>query len=310
MAPRFTTRQLSAFIAAAEAGSFTLAAGRLNLTPSAVSNLISELEHAVGFSLFERTTRKVALASDGRQFLPVALAVQRRFTMAAVAASDIANRSVDVVRVAAPQAVAATLLPPLIAAYRAIEPRTEVRVVDTGVEWMADRLLSGEADLALGPDRTVSSDVSAEHLYETPWVVWCSPTHKLAEQREVRWADLKGIDFFTAGRDHEQSVGPLGAHDSSLLAMPPRQVFDNISTALGMAAAGLGITFSPEYVKSLALPLGLTMRPVIEPRIARYLTLYEPADRDLSAKVIGLRNFIRQRELGGAAACGPAVVDF
>ncbi|MEO5597671.1 MAG: LysR family transcriptional regulator [Novosphingobium sp.] len=300
MLPRFTTRQLSAFVAAAEAGSFTVAAGRLNLTPSAVSSLISELEHAVGFSLFERTTRKVALTPQGRQFLPVVLSVQRRITMTAVAASDIANRSVDVVRVAAPQAVAATLLPPLIAAYRVIEPRTEVRVVDTGVEWMADRLLSGEADLALGPDRTVSSDVSAEHLYETAWVVWFSPAHALAGRSDVRWADLQGIDFFTAGRDHEQSVGPFGGHGPNHLAIAPQQVFDNISTALGMAAAGLGITFSPEYVKALALPMGLVMRPVIEPHITRYVTLYASADRELPDKVTALRNFIRERLKGKA----------
>lgn len=100
--PRFTTRQLSAFIAAAQLGNFTLAAGRLNLTPSAVSNLISELEQGIGFTLFERTTRKIALTSDGRKFLPAALGAQRQFTIAAVAATDIASRTVDAVRVAAP----------------------------------------------------------------------------------------------------------------------------------------------------------------------------------------------------------------
>lgn len=293
MAPRFTTRQLSAFIAAAEVNNFTLAAGRLNLTPSAVSNLIGELEHAVGFSLFERTTRRIALTADGRQFLPVALAVQRRFTMAAVAAADIANRLVDVVRIAAPQAVAATLLPPIIASYRKAEPRTEVRVVDTGVEWMADRLLSGEADLAMGPDRAVGGEIVATRLYASPWVLWCSPAHALAARGDLCWADLEGVDFFTAGRDHEQSVGPLGPGGSHEMAIAPTQVFDNITTALGMAAANLGVTFSPDYVGALATPLGLTMHRMIEPEIVRHVTLYEPGERDLPGKVRRFRDFIR-----------------
>lgn len=293
MAPRFTTRQLSAFIAAAEVNNFTLAAGRLNLTPSAVSNLISELEQAVGFGLFERTTRKIALTPDGRQFLPVALAVQRRFTMAAVAAADIANRSVDVVRIAAPQAVAASLLPPIIASYQKAEPRTEVRIVDTGVEWMTDRLLSGEADLALGPDRAVSGDILTTRLYASPWVLWCSPEHPLAARRDIKWSELDGVDFFTAGRDHEQSVGPLGASSTHEIVIAPKQIFESITTALGMAAANLGVTFSPQYVNALARPLGLTMRRMVEPEIVRYVTLYEPRDRELSNKVERFRDFIQ-----------------
>jgi DNA-binding transcriptional LysR family regulator len=298
VAPRFTTRQLSAFIAAAEVSNFTLAAGRLNLTPSAISNLISELEIAVGFSLFERTTRRIALTADGRQFLPVALSVQRRFTMAAVTAADIANRSIDVVRIAAPQAVAATVLPPLIAAYVRLEPRTQVRVVDTGVEWMADRLLSGEADLALGPDRGVGADILATRLYASPWVLWCAPDHALADRRMVTWADLDGIEFFTAGRDHEESVGPLGTRAAHEVVVAPKQVFECITTALGMAAASLGVTFSPQYVSALAKPMGLKMCRILDPEIIRYMTLYEPTDREVPGKVKRLRDFIQATMTG------------
>lgn len=298
MPPRFTTRQLSAFIAAAEVNNFTLAASRLNLTPSAVSNLIGELEAAVGFSIFERTTRKIALTAEGRQFLPVAIAVQRRFTMAGAAAADIANRTADVVRVAAPLAVAATLLPPIISAYRDVEPRTQVRVIDTGVEWMADRLMSGEADLAVGPDRCFGADINSTALFPSPWVLWCSPDHPLADTSELTWSDLEGVDFFTAGRDHEDSVGPLGARGSHQIGNAPLQVFDCITTALGMAAANLGVTFSPQYVSRLAIPMGLTMRRILEPEIMRHVTLYEPLEVDPPAKVRLLRDFIRSMATG------------
>ena len=293
--PRFTTRQLSAFIAAAELGNFTLAAGRINLTPSAVSVLISELEQGIGFTLFERTTRKIALTPDGRKFLPTAISVQRQLAIAAMAAADIANRAVDVVRVAAPQAIAATVLPPLIAAFRKTEAHSEVRIVDTGVEWMANRLLSGEADLAVGPDRAVSDEVRAIRLHASPWVMWCSSEHPLAAKRQVKWSDLEGVDFFTAGHDHEQSVEPLGPHSNQQITNLPKQVFDNISTALGMAAANLGVTFSPSYVDRLARPMGLTMRRIIEPEILRYVTLYEPADRTIPDHVLRFRDFIQSK---------------
>ncbi len=65
---RFTLRQIEAFMAVAESHSFTLAAARLGLTAQAMSQLIAELETILDFRLFDRTTRKVALSSAGRDY--------------------------------------------------------------------------------------------------------------------------------------------------------------------------------------------------------------------------------------------------
>ena len=65
---RFTLRQIEAFMAVAESHSFTLAAARLGLTAQAMSQLIAELEAILDFRLFDRTTRKVALSSAGRDY--------------------------------------------------------------------------------------------------------------------------------------------------------------------------------------------------------------------------------------------------
>ena len=288
----FTPRQLQAFIAAAELSNFSLAAGRLGLTPSAISNLIAELEAAIGFAVFERTTRKVVLTADGREFLPSALAVQRQLQQAAIAAADVRDRSVDVVRVAAPLSVAAVILPPLIASCRAVHPRTAVRILDTGVEWLADRVAAGEAELALGPDRTVAADVTCAPLFASPWVVWCSPSHPFAQRAELRWDDLKRVDVYAAGRDHEHSVAPRLAQDAGATLVNPVQIVSNITTALGLAAANLGVTFSPAYVSTLAKPLGLVMRRVRAPEVIRYMSLFAPARRALSPAAAQFRRHV------------------
>lgn len=277
--PRFTPRQIDACIAAAELSNFTLAARRLTLTPSAISSLITELEAQLGFALFERTTRKVALTAAGRDFLPSAIAVQRQMSRAAFAAVDIRDRATDVVRVAAPMAVAAMLLPPVVAAYRGVDARTSVRIVDTGVEWLADRVAIGEADLALGPGRSVSADVTCVPLFTTDWVVWLAPAHPLATGEMLRWGDLHGEQLFAAGRDHEHSVRPLLDEGSGAFARLPVQIVENLSTALGLAAAGLGITFSPQYVEPFAQAFGVVSRRLVDPVITRTLSLYRPAAR-------------------------------
>ena len=298
MTLRFKPRQLDAFVAVAELANFTLAARRLHLTPSAVSGLVAELERALGFPLFERTTRKVSLTSGGRKFLPSALAVQRQLGRAASAAADIALSSVDVVRVAAPMVIASVLLPPLIAGHRGERPKTVVRILDTAVEWLVDRVQSGEADLALGPDREVPAEIGRVALFPSAWVLWCAPDHSLARSREpVRWRDLQAVDVYAAGHDHEHSIRPLLPPGSEAAEVQPVQVVDNISTALGLAGAGLGVTFSPDYVGPLAASWGLVSRTLIEPEIVRQVSLYDPRDRELSAAAQAFRDFLT--ECGG-----------
>lgn len=274
-APRFTPRQIDAFLAVAELQSFRLAAIRINLTPSAVSNLIGELEASLGFAIFARSTRKVTLTPEGRRFVPAALAVQRQIAQAAAAASDIRDSKAEVVRIAAPLVVASILLPEIIAA---LDPALliTVNVVDTPVVWLTDRIAMGEADLAVGPDRETPAHIASTPLCETPWVLWCRPDHPLAAQEQVKWAALSDIPIVAAGRDHEQRVWPQLAARNSV----PRQirVVEHITTSLGLAASGLGVTFSPDYVAPLAKALGLVSRPLVAPAVNRHLCLYARAD--------------------------------
>ena len=75
-----TLRQLRAFDAVAETGSFTAAAARLHLTQSALSVLVRELEREMGVQLFDRHTRRVLLSEAGREFQP---SVQRLLSLLA-----------------------------------------------------------------------------------------------------------------------------------------------------------------------------------------------------------------------------------
>ena len=64
-----STRDLQAFLALADLHSFTRAAARCHLSPSAFSARISSTEHVLGARLFDRTTRSVELTQAGALFL-------------------------------------------------------------------------------------------------------------------------------------------------------------------------------------------------------------------------------------------------
>ena len=63
-----TVANLRAFLAVARYGSFSEAARQLHLVPSVAAKRVSQLEHAIGTRLFERSTRKVDLTEAGQQF--------------------------------------------------------------------------------------------------------------------------------------------------------------------------------------------------------------------------------------------------
>jgi LysR family transcriptional regulator, carnitine catabolism transcriptional activator len=67
----FTSRQLRAFHLVAQHRSFARAAEALLITPSGLSVLIREWERQLGFRLFDRTTRQVALTAQGSDLLAV-----------------------------------------------------------------------------------------------------------------------------------------------------------------------------------------------------------------------------------------------
>jgi DNA-binding transcriptional LysR family regulator len=67
--PAISLARLVAFVAVAEAGSFTAAAERLNTTKSAVSQAVAVLERELGAQLLQRSTRKLAITEEGEAFL-------------------------------------------------------------------------------------------------------------------------------------------------------------------------------------------------------------------------------------------------
>lgn len=296
----FTFRQLEAFLAVADTGSFTRAAEHLHLTPSAVSQLVHELEAAVGYTVFDRNTRKVVLSAAGRALVPAVEALSRQVALTRATARDIRDQAAGLVRVAAPLVVASVMLPTLIAEYRKRRPKVVVRVIDSPVEALVDKVATREVDLAVGPDRPVGPEVERVELFPSPWVVWCAPNHPFARRKSLSWADLGKQSLVAAGRDHEIHLSMMMRQLPDRARAAPTQVVANISTALGLAAAGLCYTISPAYVQALALPLGLVMRKIDRPVVMREMSLFRPADRTLSPAATGFGEHVI------AALAGPS----
>ena len=277
-----TLRQMRAFVALARTGSFTLAAEYLHVTQAALSGLIKELETTLAIRVVDRSTRRIALTEVGRELYPL---FSKMIDDLDGALLDIANHTQlkkGVVRVAAPQLMACTLLPQVIAAYRSAYPDIQVRLVDCAVEHVTPRVVSGEVDIGIGPERDGTAQVEAAVLFEMPFVMVYPRGHPLEQRERLTWSDLSDYPFISLQGQFTERL--LSDMHSALREVPlnPANEVTFMTTALAMVSAGLGVTVCLPYAEPLVRLHQLNMRQLHEPELTRRFFVYRRENRSLS----------------------------
>lgn len=291
---KITLRQLHAFIAVAATGSFTLAAERLFITQSALSGLIKELEGSLGLRLIDRSTRRIQLSGTGRDLYPLIEKILHDLDGVLDEVANLKALKKGTVRVAAPQLMACTLLPDVIAAYSHAHPEIRIRLVDCAVESVVSRVFSGEVDIGLGPERDSNSDIDAVTLFELPFVAVFPPEHPLAAHKTVTWADLEAYPLIALQGQFTERLS-VDLHQSVRdKSLNPTTTVAFMSTALSMVSTGLGVTVCIPYAASLVRLYKLEMRPLIDPVVTRRFYTFTRNGRSLTPASQSFRDFLRR----------------
>lgn len=290
-----TLRQLRAFLAVARTSSFTLAAESLYITQSALSGLVKDLEQTLGARLVDRSTRRVHLTAIGERLHPRLDALLHDLDSVLGQVADDRNLQAGVVRVAASQLLAATLMPELIAAYQAAMPAIEVRLLDTPVESVMARVFAGEAELGIGPEREPNSDITSTRLFEGPFMAVFPPDHPLARRRRLRWADLLACPVISLQGQFTDRLGQDLRAAAPGLSFKPAAEVAYLTTALSMARSGLGVGLCIGYAASLVDAYGLVMTPLTAPGVQRSFEVFTRRGRSLSPAAHSFLDFIGPR---------------
>lgn len=311
-----TLRQMRAFVALAKTGNFTLAAQYMHVTQSALSGLIKELEQTLGVRVVDRSTRRIALTETGNELYPLFSQMIDDLDRALANIADQAQLRKGIVRVAVPQLMACTLLPQVIAAWRERYPDIGVSLSDSPVEAVTTRVLSGETDFGIGPERDYAPQLEARELMEMPFEAVVPPDHPLAKRRRVGWSDLAPYPLITLrGQFTERLLADMsdeGEHATRRraagaeaggtndrrpdsvrdLALRPAHEVTYMTTALAMVASGLGITVCMPYAAPLVRLHGLRMLPLDAPVLTRRFFLYTREQRSLSPAAAAFSAFL------------------
>lgn len=296
-----TLRQMRAFVAVVKTGHFTLAAEHLHITQSALSGLIKELEQTLGARVVDRSTRKIGLTDIGRELYPLFSQMIDDLDGALANVADHTRLKKGIVRIAAPQLMSCTLLPQAIAAYHAAHPDIQVRLADTAVESVIARVLSGEADCGIGPERDPAPQLHAQLLFEMPFALVFPKGHELEKQERVTWQDVSRYPFISLqGQFTERLLDDMHASLREVPVKPDAEV-TFMTTALAMVSAGLGMTVCLPYAEPLATLYGLAMRPLEEPALTRRFFIYTRPGRSLSPAAESFVAFL-SRHVGHAGS--------
>jgi DNA-binding transcriptional LysR family regulator len=277
-----TLRQMRAFVAVAKTGNFTLAAQYMHVTQSALSGLIKELEQTLGARVVDRSTRRIALTDMGKELVPLFSQMIDDLDRALANIADQAQLRKGIVRVAAPQLMACTLLPQAIAAWRQRHPDVKVSLTDCAVESVTARVLSGEVDCGIGPERDETPELDARLLLDMPFEAVIPPGHPLENRRQLAWSDLAALPFISLrGQFTERLLADMGATLRDATLRPEHEV-TFMTTALAMVAAGLGVTVCMPYAAAEVRRHGLLTRPLVDPVLTRRFFVYTRGQRSLS----------------------------
>jgi len=186
-------RQLRAFVAIAETGTFTAGALRVHVTQAAISMQIRQLESEVGARVFVRAPRHVILTEAGEQLLRRARHILREHDAAIDEIAELAGAERGRLRIGSASAMVLTeQLPAVLKELRKQHPAAEISVVSGTSEVLVDQILAGEVDVAFVSLPVDVRGIKTERLSEDQLVAIASPRHRLAKQRTISAYTLAG----------------------------------------------------------------------------------------------------------------------
>jgi len=186
-------RQLRAFIAIAELGTFTAGALRVHVTQAAISMQIRQLENELGARLFIRAPRRVMLTEAGEQLLQRARQILRDHDAAIDEIAELAGAERGRLRIGSASAMVTTdVLPKLLKEVRKQHAGAEITVASGTSEALVQQILAGELDVAFVSLPVEARGINTERLSQDQLVAVASPRHKLAKQRTISAYTLAG----------------------------------------------------------------------------------------------------------------------
>jgi DNA-binding transcriptional LysR family regulator len=242
-------KQIRYFVAAAETGRISQAAIDLNVSQSAVTAAIQQLEATVCARLLERTPNGVSVTMEGNRFLS-----QGRQILAAVAEAVrgthmSAGPLFGTVRVGVTYTVSGYFLPRHQIRFQASFPGITVELFEAPRDVLERALVDGVLDLAvmLVSNLRDNAMLASETLLRSPRRLWLAPNHPLTRTERVHLAQIATYPYVMLTVDEAKHTS---MRYWSAASLEPKAIFrtSSVEAVRSMVAGGMGVTILSDLV--------------------------------------------------------------
>lgn len=258
-------QQLKVFVAVARERSFTRAAREFDLTQSAVSRCVRELEDAVELKLFDRTTRQVELTNAGAS-------LERRIgrlldeielTLREERAAYDGHRGV--VLIASNPVLSSGWVAQSLARCADAYPGLIVSVKDQPQSGVLASVEQGEVDFGVVSiaEPLTGDSLHAQALFTTPLHVLMPAAHPLSRHERIEWRELNEWTLITLNADAGIRVGLETAFNTYGLKRRPLQELGHVAAVSRMVELGMGVGVLPIDAHWPSPATSLVTRPLV-----------------------------------------------
>jgi DNA-binding transcriptional LysR family regulator len=246
-------QELSAFVRAAETGSFSRVARELAVSQPSISRMVARLEARLGVKLLLRTTRQVTPTDAGAAFLERA-----RQVLGDLGDAEDAARGADslrgMLRVAMPGALATREIIPRLPGFLALHPRLRLDlVISDGM----DDLVAEGVDMALRLGRLADSGFGGRLLATVPRLAVAAPSYIAARGDPRSPAELSAHDCIVGpGLSGRRGWRFMRDGAATSVAVEGRILVASAEGVIACATAGLGIAVASRWMCRAELASG------------------------------------------------------
>jgi LysR family transcriptional regulator, hca operon transcriptional activator len=242
-------RHIRYFLTVAETESFTKASEKLFIAQPSLSQQIKDLEHEVGVSLFDRSSRKVRLTEEGQAFQIYAKRTLENSQQAIAAARQVAEQKKNQIHIGFLNVAELKIMPNILAGLKQQMPNIKIHLHSLTCTEQIQKLKNAELDISFTRYCLNHPDFSSLYLMSEQ-IYLVGSVHLHPSDRVLKLQELKNHTLIMC----EKNASPVFYDTLNSLIPFDQQQHEkmlwvtNVMQHLNLINMGMGLSFVPEYL--------------------------------------------------------------
>jgi DNA-binding transcriptional LysR family regulator len=261
-------RHLRYFRTVASELHFGRAAEKLHIAQPPLSHQIRQLETELGFELFNRTKRSVALTPAGHVFLTQVDRIFQQLEQAIEIGRKTSRGELGQISIGFVGSATYNILPSILQQFRDRYPQVHIELHELTTDRQLIWLHEGKIDIGLMRPPIIEPDVSSQVIFQESLVVALPVTHQLATMATIDLASLATEPFILFPRQlapglYDPIITICQAAGFSPLVV---QECIQMQTIVSLVSANMGVSILPESIQEVQR-YGVVYKPIQDPTV-------------------------------------------